>query len=292
MVVGSFARSLMLLLKKIFQLIRLSHWSKAIFVLLGVIYANSLDYCMHALFAALAFCLVASSVYIYNDLQDIDEDKQHPYKSQRPLAKGGVSISFALSILILCLSLGLMIGYVISYRLVVILCAYLFINLLYNHWFRNVPGLDVLCIASGFMLRILAGTIGIGLPITWWLTITATLLSLFIALCKRRLEMRLSIQNINRAVLRKYTPQILDVLIISTANASFVAYLLYTMYARADALYFVGTLPFCAIGLWRFTYLTTKNVKNDDPISLFWSDNWSCLNLLCFSSLTLLALFR
>lgn len=269
---------------------RISHWSKAIFVLLGVIYAGHAACWVRALWAAFAFCLIASAVYIYNDLQDVEEDKRHPKKSQRPLATGRVSIAFAVSILICCLLTGLIIGFVISYQLAAILCIYLGINLLYNHGLRAVPFLDVLCIASGFMLRILAGTIGIGLTITWWLTITATLLSLFIALCKRRLEMQLGIKHTNREVLRKYTPEALNALIKITASASFMAYLLYTLYARDEMVYFIGTLPFSALGLWRFAHLTTANVQNDDPILLFLSDGWSRINLLCFFVLTILAL--
>ena len=224
-------------------------------------------------------------------MQDIEEDRAHPEKANRPLAKGDISVSVAWSVLIFCLGVGLPFGFAISKQLFLILCIYLLINLLYNHWLRRVPFCDVLCIASGFMLRILAGTIGIGLPITWWLTITATLLSLFIALCKRRLEMHLGFKNTQRIVLRKYNPHLLDILIASSASSCFIAYLLYTVYARHEMLFFLSTLPFCAIGLWRFAILTTKDGKTDDPVAVFLSDNISRLNLLCFFSLTILALF-
>lgn len=281
----------MLLLKKIFLLLRVSHWSKAVFVLLGVVYAENPVYWGRALLAALSFCLIASAVYIYNDLQDLEEDRNHPKKTHRPLAKGDVSISFAWLMLVLCLLIGLPLGYAISTPLLVILSIYLLINLLYNHWLRRVLFCDVLCIASGFMLRILAGTFGIGLPITWWLTITATLLSLFIALCKRRLEMQLGLGSTQRIVLRKYSPHLLDILIASTASSCFIAYLLYTVYARDEMWSFLSTLPFCAIGLWRFAFLTTKDGDTDDPVAVFLHDNVSRLNLLCFFSLTILALF-
>lgn len=278
-------------LKKISSLLRVSHWSKAVFVLLGVVYAESPGYWQRALLAALAFCLIASAVYIYNDLQDVEEDRAHPQKAHRPLANGDVTAPVAWGMLLFCLLIGLLLGYVISMQIFVILCIYLFINSLYNHWLRCIPFCDVLCIASGFMLRILAGTVGIGLPITWWLTITATLLSLFIALGKRRLEMHLGLKNTKRAVLRKYNPHTLDRLIASTASSCFISYLLYTVYARHENLYFLSTLPFCAIGLWRFAMLTTRDGEKDDPVAVFLSDNVSRLNLLCFFTLTMLALF-
>lgn len=278
--------------KKLFLLLRVSHWSKAVFVLLGVIYAGSSGYWGRALLAAFAFCLIASVVYIYNDLQDIEEDKAHPYKALRPLANGDVSMSFALSMLLICLLIGLTLGLVISSQLFVILCVYLLINIFYNHWLRRMILLDVLCIASGFMLRILAGTIGIGLPITWWLTTTATLLSLFIALCKRRLELKLGLKRTHREVLRKYNPQLLDALIGITSSGCFISYLLYAVYAHNELIYYLSTLPFCALGLGRFAYLTTKATNVDDPVLLFLSDNLSWLNLLCFFSLTTMALMR
>jgi 4-hydroxybenzoate polyprenyltransferase len=282
----------MSLFKKIFLLLRISHWSKGIFVFLGVIYSDIPSYWGAALLAALAFCLIASAVYIYNDLRDIEEDKFHPQKSHRPLASGDVSVPFALLMLVICLLLGLSLGFAVSKQLFAILIAYLVINLFYNHWLRRLPLFDVLCIASGFMLRILAGTIGIGLPITWWLTITATLLSLFIALCKRRLEMQLGFKQSHRAVLRKYNPHVLDLLIASTASSCFISYLLYTVYAREELFYFLWTLPFCALGLWRFAHLTLVDGDNDDPLSLFIRDNLSRLNLLCFSTLTIMALLQ
>ena len=276
--------------RKLFLLLRVSHWSKAIFVFLGIIYSDTPGYWQRALCAAIAFNFIASAVYIYNDLHDIKEDKAHPQKSQRPLASGAVSISFALSMLVLCLVVGLLLGSVISSQLATILCIYLLINLSYNHWFRRIPFLDVACIASGFMLRILAGTIGIGLPIAWWLTITATLLSLYIALCKRRLEMQLGLGRSLRVVLRKYNPHVLDWLIVSTAIGCFISYLLYTLYAGDQLFYFLWTLPFCAFGLWRFAHLTIKDGDNDEPVSLFLHDNFSRLNLLCFSFFTMMAL--
>jgi len=277
--------------KKIFLLLRVSYWSKAVFVLLGVIYAGNPRYWGPALLAALSFCFVASAVYIYNDLRDREEDKAHPLKSKRPIANGDISNSFALSMLVLCLFLGFLISFAVSGRFILILCIYLLINLFYNHGLRRVPFCDVLCIASGFMLRILAGTVGIGLPITWWLTITATLLSLFIALCKRRFEMQLGLDHTRREVLRKYTPHVLDILIASTASSCFIVYFLYTVFARSNMPYFLYTLPFCAIGLWRFAHLTTKDGRTDDPVTLFLKDNVSRLNLLCFFSLTAMALF-
>jgi len=274
-------------IRQFFYLLRFSHWSKSAFVLLGVLYSGSSQYLVDALLAALAFCLVASSVYIYNDLQDREEDRQHPRKCLRPLANGDVSLDVALALLAVLLLSGLILAWFISSTLAAILGLYLFINFFYNHRLKNFPILDVLCIASGFMLRVLAGTIGIGLPISWWLTVSATLLSLLIALCKRRLEKNLT--QSTRVVLEKYSPRALDALIAFAAISAFITYLLYTIVVREESSYFMLSLPFAAIGLWRFVWLTTRDREDDDPVSMFFRDSLSRFNLLCFMLLTVAA---
>lgn len=280
------------LLRKIFLLLRVSHWTKAIFVLLGVIYSNIPSFWPKAILAALAFNLIASAVYIYNDIQDLEEDKLHPRKHKRPLAKGVVSVLFALIVFFFLLIGGLTLGFYVSSNLGAILGLYLLINFAYNHLFRNIPVLDVLCIASGFMLRIFAGTLGIGLAITWWLTLTATLLSLFIALSKRRLEMQLLSARERRAVLKKYNPYLLSILITSTAVFCLIGYMLYVYFVRHSSFYFMLTIPFAAFGLWRFARLSTRDREKDDPIALFFTDKLSLLNFCSFFLLSLVALVK
>lgn len=277
-------------LKQFFYLLRFSHWTKSAFVFLGVIYSGTLEYLVDAILAALSFCLIASAVYIYNDFQDMEEDRLHPHKRLRPLASGEISLDIAFGTLVMLLLVGLLIAWSVSMTLAVILAVYLLVNLAYNHLLKSIPILDVLCIASGFMLRVLAGTIGIGLPISWWLTITATLVSLLIALGKRRLEKQLGLSYDTRPVLKKYSTKTLDYLINGVAISCFIAYLLYTIIVHDEAFYFLLTLPFAAIGLWRFAWFTRQDSPSDDPISLFFGDNLSRFNLLCFVLLTLVAL--
>ncbi|WP_298622182.1 decaprenyl-phosphate phosphoribosyltransferase, partial [uncultured Legionella sp.] len=267
-----------------------SHWSKAVFVMLGFCYTQASGYFVPAVLASLAFCLIASAVYIYNDILDKQEDSLHPYKCQRPMASGQVSISDAVSMLVLLLVTGLVLGWLISKQLLIILIIYLLINLAYNHVLKLVPILDVACIAMGFLLRVLAGTVGIGIKLSAWLFIAATLLSLFIALNKRQLEMHLGLKNSTRKVLRQYSPHLLRQLIMGTGIACFVTYLFYIVYARGESFYFVLTLPFAAIALWRFAWLATQDVDNDDPVNVFIGDRLSRLNLYCFIILTFMAL--
>lgn len=273
-----------------FLLLRVSHWSKSVFVMLGYFYTPVPGYLVPALLASLSFCLISSAVYIYNDIQDRNEDSLHPYKCRRPLASDLVSDSDAVFMLFLLLVSGLVLATFISKQLAIILTGYLLVNLAYNHMLRLIPILDVGCIALGFMLRVLAGTVGIGLPISGWLIVAATLLSLFIALNKRQLEMHLGLKNSTRIVLRRYKPALLQQLIIVTGIASFGTYLFYTVYARDESFFFILTLPFAAIALWRFAWLSHCNVENDDPVNVFLGDRLSRLNLYCFVILTFMAL--
>lgn len=277
-------------LASFFSLLRVSHWSKSIFVFLGFFYTSLPGYLVPAVLAALSFCLISSAVYIYNDILDKAEDRLHPYKQNRALVSQQVSLIDAIFMQIILLITGLTLGWLISKQLLFILIIYLVVNALYNHGLKLIPVLDVSCIAIGFLLRVLAGTIGIGLPISLWLIVSATLLSLFIALNKRRLEIQLGLKNTTRRVLKRYHPLFLDQLIAGTGIACFLTYILYIVYARDEAFYFMLTLPFAAIALWRLSWLSTQNVDNDDPVHVFIWDRLSRINLWCFAVFTFMAL--
>lgn len=245
---------------------------------------------MPALLAALSFCLISSAVYIYNDVEDRSEDSLHPLKRNRPLASDKVTVTEAVIMLFVLLISGLALGWMVSKQLAIILTVYLMINVAYNHVLKLIPICDVLCIATGFMLRVLAGTLGIGLPITVWLTVAATLLSLFIALNKRRLEMQLGVNHAAREVLKKYHPKLLRWSIIGTGLGCFFVYLLYVIFPKSESFYFILTLPFAGFALRRFAWLSTQDVDNDDPVNVFLSDTLSRINLWCFIILSFMAL--
>lgn len=276
--------------KNYVSLLRMSHWTKSIFVMLGFFYTPVTGYLTPALLASLSFCLISSAVYIYNDVEDRSEDSLHPQKCRRPLASDKVTVFEAIVLLFVLLVAGIVLGWMVSKQLAIILTLYLVVNVAYNHILKLIPIFDVACIATGFMLRVLAGTVGIGLPISGWLTVAATLLSLFIALNKRRLEMQLGLKHATRQVLRKYHPVLLHWLIVTIGLICFVTYLLYIIFARDEAFYFILTLPFAAFALWRFSWLAAQDVDNDDPVDVFLSDRLSRMNLYCFAVLTFMAL--
>jgi len=285
-------RERLYLLKTIIQLVRFNHWSKSAFVFIGMIYSGALIFLPDVFFAALAFSLLSSAIYVYNDLQDREVDRAHPHKCHRPLASGRVSLRTAYQLLIFLIILSFAIAFEISQELVVILLVYLSINFFYNHWGKRRRGIDVFCIASGFMLRVLAGTIGVGIPISLWLTATATLLSLFIALSKRCLEKQLKLEHETRFVLKKYKKTTLNIALILTGLISFIVYLIYIDVARENSIVFLLTVPFAAFGLSRFVWLTTHESEYDDPIYLFMNDRLSCVNFIFFIIMTGITLIQ
>ena len=279
-------------LKPMIQLLRLKHWSKSAFVFIGMIYSGAMIFLPDVLFAALAFSLLSSAIYVYNDLQDREADRAHPHKCHRPLASGRVPLRTAYKLLGFLIILSFIIAFEISHELVAILLGYLSVNFFYNHWGKRRRGIDVFCIASGFMLRVLAGTIGVGIPLSLWLTAAATLLSLFIALSKRCLEKQLKLEHETRIVLKKYKKTTLNIALILTGLISFIVYLIYIDVARENSIVFLLTLPFAAFGLVRFVWLTTHESEHDDTIYLFMNDRLSCVNFIFFIIMTGITLIK
>jgi 4-hydroxybenzoate polyprenyltransferase len=282
----------MITIKQSLSLLRIQHWSKSLFVLLGVLYSGSFNLLHQSLLAAFAFCLVSSAVYIYNDIQDLESDKLHSHKSKRMIASGTISINWSCIILLFLLIFGFSVAFLVSSDLATILASYLLINLLYNQFLKNIPILDVLSIVSGFILRVLAGTIGIGLAISWWLILLTALISLSIALSKRRLEKQLQVQVATRSVLKKYSIVVLDKLILLSGIFCFIVYLLYIKYVHGNSIYFLITIIFATIGLWRFAWLTKYKSDTDDPVIIFFDDKICKISALSFFLLSLLGVLH
>lgn len=272
------------------RLFRPEQWMKSLFVFIGVFYSASWYALPKAILATLCFGLVACGIYIYNDLIDKERDQKHPSKRRRPIASGDISVIEALGVMLFALLSGLLLSLLLSKTLCLILAIYLTINIAYNHLLKLIPVADVLCIASGFMLRILAGSTGVGIPVSIWLLVSGTLISLLMALCKRRLEKQMSPVFETRIVLKQYTLNMLDSAMRMVASAALVSYLMYVLVVHEDNTLFLLTLPFAAIGTFRMVRLSCKDNLTDDPIEVLWQDTLSRVNMLCFVTVTLLAL--
>ncbi len=231
-----------------------------------------------SLLTLVAFCMLSSAVYSLNDIIDINRDRQHPLKKNRPLAAGDISITTAGLIGLVLAVGGLLLSYYIGLGLFYVTLAYLVLNILYTFWLKNIVIIDVMSIATGFVLRALAGAVAINVEFSNWLLITTFVLALFLGLGKRRHEL-LSLEkgaSSHRKILDKYSPYLLDQLIGVVTASTVVTYLFYTLSAeiqnKLHTEYLYITIPFVIYGIFRYLYLVHKEDKGGSPTTLLLAD--------------------
>lgn len=258
------------------RLLRPHQWIKNGFVFLGLLFGhawNDPHKVMLALAAFVAFCLLSSCVYVMNDILDREQDRQHPRKRLRPLASGAVGIPAAVALMLACGVAGLVLAFARGGEQPLIFVAYVALNGAYSLGLKHVVILDVFMIAAGFMLRILAGTLGIGIAPSHWLLLCGLLLTLFLGFAKRRAELNLLAEDGSghRQVLEHYSAELLDQMITVAATGTLVAYSLYTVSSETVALHgtahLIYTVPFVLYGMFRYLFLLHKRGGGGDPAS-------------------------
>lgn len=251
------------------RLLRPHQWIKNSFVLVGLIFAHAwtqINVVEQVLCAMLAFCLMSSAVYIYNDISDRATDRLHPQKKHRPIANNDISCITAIILSALLFCFAAFLGWSVSLVVLIILLSYVLLNITYTHVLKNIVIIDVFAIATGFMLRILAGTIGVGIIPSQWLMFCGLMITLFLGFTKRRAEnIAIQQQSIIRPVLKNYNAIFLDKMISITASCSIIGYGLYTM--SPDTTHFhhtanlIYTIPFVIYGIFRYLYLLHNAVQ-------------------------------
>jgi len=260
--------------RDVVQLLRPHHWVKNGFVLAGLLFGHAWDapgYVAAALAATLAFCLAASAVYAFNDALDAERDRGHPDKNGRPVARGAVSAAAALGIAALLAAAALGIAAWSGWRVAATAGAYLALNAAYSLGLKDIPVLDVFAIAAGFMLRLLAGTWGIGIEPSRWLLACGFLLTLFLGFAKRRAELERLAHDASqhRAVLESYSLAFLDNAVLACVVGMVVTYALYTVSAETVALHgteqLIWTLPWVLLGSFRYLFRLHYRGGGGDP---------------------------
>jgi 4-hydroxybenzoate polyprenyltransferase len=261
------------------KLMRPRQWVKNCFVFMGLLFASAWHdrgMVKQVLIAAIAFSLVASGVYIVNDLMDRGQDALHPHKKHRPLASRKVTPGTAVSLMIFLWALGLVLGYLVSLMVLLILSAYVLINVGYSLGLKHIVLLDVFLLASGFMLRILAGTTGVGIAPSQWLLLCGLMVALFLGFAKRRAELYASADGStgDRKVLASYQPVLLDKLIVITATCVILTYSLYTMNEQTIKVHhtasLIYTVPFVMYAIFRYIYsLHNQSMGSDPALEIF-----------------------
>lgn len=262
-------------------LLRPHQWLKSGFVFVGLLFGHAwgdAGIVQGVLLAAAAFSLAASTVYVGNDLVDRERDRQHPVKRLRPLASGALPVATAWGIGAACLGAALVLAWLASPTVLFIIVAYLLLNVGYSLGLKHVVLLDVFIIAAGFMLRILAGTLGVGIAPSHWLLLCGLMVTLFLGFAKRRAELKALEGDAggHRQVLDDYDPVLLDKLIGVCAAATIVSYSLYTVSADTAALHRTGgliaTVPFVVYGMFRYLFLLHRRSGGGDPAAELLTD--------------------
>jgi 4-hydroxybenzoate polyprenyltransferase len=261
-------------LKDVVHLLRPHHWVKNGFVLAGLLFGHAWDepgMLVAALAATAAFCLVSSAVYAFNDALDAERDREHPEKNRRPVARGAISVGTAHAVAALAAAAGLALAAWTSWQVAALAAAYLALNAAYSLGLKHVAVVDVFIIAAGFMLRLLAGTWGIGIQPSRWLLACGFLLTLFLGFAKRRAELERLAEDAgqHRAVLESYTLAFLDRAIFVCVIGMVVTYALYTVAETTVALHgteaLIWTLPWVLLGSFRYLFRLHYRGGGGDP---------------------------
>lgn len=256
-------------------------WSKNGFVFAGLLFDQQLtkpEPLARVLVTFVLLCLAASAIYLVNDLVDIERDRLHPRKRQRPLPSGQVPQSWAVAAAVMLPAIALLGSLLLTWKLTAVLLAYLALHLAYSFFVKNVVLLDVFAIAAGFILRVVAGIVVIHVArFSPWLYVCAGLLALFLAIGKRRQELLLLAENAGdvRATYKDYNMPLLDDMLRMVTTGSVLTYMLYTIEAptiRTNGHNMMLTIPFVIYGIFRYLYLIHVRGEGSAPDELLFED--------------------
>jgi 4-hydroxybenzoate polyprenyltransferase len=268
------------MLRALLKTMRPRQWAKNVFIFAALVFDKQLlnpDSFLRTLAGFALFCLISSSVYIFNDLADVEADRQHPDKKNRPIASGKLSVgaAWAAGIVLVIVTLGL--SFFLTRGFETVIAIYFIINMAYSKWLKHIPILDVLIIATGFVLRVHAGVTLIQVQrFSPWLYVVMTLLALFLGFGKRRAELALLAQGAgsHRKVLDGYTLPLLDQYIMIVSGTTIVAYSLYTFSAPnvPENHSMMLTIPFVVYAIFRYLYLIEVEHAGGAPEEILLSD--------------------
>jgi len=286
---------------ELIRLMRPKQWVKSLFVFVGLLFGHAwgdASVVWRVFAAAGGFALVSSCVYILNDIADREADRRHPVKRNRPLAKGVVSLNAAVVLALVVGTLGGVLGYYASPLVAILLALYGLMNIAYSLGLKRVVILDVFIIAAGFMLRLLAGTSGVGIPPSQWLLLCGLMLTLFLGFVKRRAELGKEDvdKTAQRKVLREYSAALLDPMITITAACIVMSYSLYTLspdtIAKHGTSMLMLTIPFVIYGVFRYLFLLHQHSQGEDPASEAVQDPHLVITLLAWLAATVWLIAR
>ncbi len=285
---------MLFILKEIIRLMRVRQYIKNTFVFVGVIFARQWD--TETLISAglvfISFCSISSAVYVLNDLVDAESDRLHPTKKRRPIASGSINTRTAIGLCIVLVILSLMFASLVNPIVVYLVMTYACINIAYSFRLKHIAILDVFIISSGFMIRILSGTLGLAITPSSWLLLCGLMLTLFLGFAKRYAELR-TVENINhgsklptRPVLHDYTSLAIEQFISISAACTIISYGLYSVssetiekHGSSELIY---TLPFVIYGIFRYILILHMQDKGHDTAQDLYSDRHMIITVIAW----------
>jgi 4-hydroxybenzoate polyprenyltransferase len=268
------------MLKALLKTMRPKQWAKNVFLLAAVVFDRKLtntDAMLHTLLGVIAFSLVASVVYITNDIADVEADREHPIKRKRPIAAGKLPIPVAWGAVVILLLVAFPVAYWLSPSFAFVTLFYLLLNLTYSKWIKHTALLDIIVLASFYVIRVAAGVALINVErFSPWIYIFTTFLALLMGTGKRRAELSEIADgpNAQRRVLDGYTLSFLDHLITLASGMTLITYSLYTFSAPnlPENHIMMLTIPFLMYGIFRYQYLLQVQGTGSAPEEVVLSD--------------------
>jgi 4-hydroxybenzoate polyprenyltransferase len=248
--------------------------------------------------AFIVFSLAGSAVYLLNDVVDVEKDKAHPVKRNRPIASGKLPIKIALVFMAVIGAGSLVLAWDLSQTLAYIIIIYMVNNLFYSFKLKHIVLIDVGSLSLGFVLRVFAGAAVIGVEASPWLIMCTILLSSFLGFAKRRHELVLLGENNtnHRSVLEHYSPHLLDQLILISAASTVMSYALYTVNGKTVAKFgttnLIYTVPFILYGVFRYLFLIHNRKKGGDPAKVLLNDAPMVLNIVVWLSVCVYMVYK
>lgn len=251
---------------------RVKSWLKNLFVFCPIVFSLELfrwDKLMEAAVLTLSFCLISSAIYVFNDINDVENDRKHEIKKNRPIASGQISFPKAWGLLGCLTIIGLGMSLLVNWYSFLLIVAYVFINVLYSRWLKTKAVIDCFCIAAGFILRVMVGGTIVTAGVSNWMFLTVLALSLFMAFGKRRGELSSYAGGGTRTVLDVYDLNFLNGIVFMCAGLTVMFYSLWSISQKPRLVY---SVPIVFFIITRYLLLVFKGQAEADPTNLLLSD--------------------
>ncbi|HLD83074.1 MAG TPA: decaprenyl-phosphate phosphoribosyltransferase [Candidatus Omnitrophota bacterium] len=276
-------------MRGLFLSLRPRHWVKNLFIFAAPFFSLKLFELSSLYNVAIGFvywCMITSSMYLFNDILDRKEDILHPRKKTRPIASGQINLKTAGLFFVLLSILSIIFSLRLDVNFSKLIIAYFMINIIYSIYLKQVIILDVMCIASGFVLRVASGALLVNVGLSEWILMCTLLLALFLGFGKRQEEISSLGDNAvyHRRVLKDYDRGFLEHVPYVMVSSTIVCYILYTVSGEAVKKFgtknLIYTTPFVIYGLLRYVYIAYEKNKGADPTQVLFQDLPTVINIL------------